>query len=71
MKKDSLPIVKIALSGVDILNNDDPDTTKIESLVTLVGRVMTVVQKGKLPINSLVTETKLSGQPHYVYVDNN
>lgn len=72
VKKDSLPIVKYALSRVmDVLNNDDSDADKVESLTTLVGKVMIAIQNGKLPPKSQVTETKINGQPHYVYMDRN
>jgi DNA polymerase elongation subunit (family B) len=72
VKKDSLPIVKYSLSKVmTVLNSDLSDKQKVESLITIVGKVMHGIQAGKIPPKSQVTETKISGQPHYVYRDVN
>lgn len=72
VKKDSLPIVRYVLSQVmAILNNDDGNEAKTETLMTLVGKVMNVLQSGRLSVSSQVTETKINAQPHIVYVDKN
>lgn len=72
VKKDSLPIVRYALSRVmSVLNSADTDEMKIERLLRLVGGIMVALQNGKLPLSSQVTEVKINAQPHIVYMDRN
>jgi len=54
-----------------VLNNDDDDEMKTESLIRLVGKVMTALQNGKLLLSSQVTKIKINAQPQFVYVDKN
>lgn len=70
VKKDTIPIAKYSLSKVmNILNDNQSESQKIESLIRVVGRVMSMVQDGSIDPKYMVGETKISGQPHYVFVD--
>lgn len=72
VKKDSLPIVKYTLTQVmSILNSDDTDANKTEDLLRLIGKIMITLQSGRMPASSQVSETKINGQPHIVYMDKN
>lgn len=72
VKKDSLPIVRYALTRVlNVLNSSSSDSEKTQRLVRIVSRIMIALQNGKLPLSSQVTEVKINAQPHIVYVDNN
>ena len=72
VKKDTLPIVRYALSLVlKVLNSSFSEQQKIDKLVKIVSGIMKTLQQGKLPVKSQVTEVKINGQPHIVYVDKN
>ena len=72
VKKDTPPIVRYSLARVmTVLNSEDEDEIKVEKLIRLVGKIMSSLQSGELPISAQVTEVKVNGQPHLSYVDGN
>ncbi|CVL09223.1 uncharacterized protein FMAN_15461 [Fusarium mangiferae] len=71
IEKDTNPIAKYALSRtMEILNSDMSNEDKVERLVALVGTLMECIQEERLEANEQVAEVKISGQPHYIYVNN-
>lgn len=54
-----------------VLKSDINDETKIETLLQIVGKFMSVLQSGRLPKSLQVTTTKIKAQPHIGYVDKN
>ena len=42
---------------------------KLDKLVELAGNIILAVQNINIKIKHMVGETRISGQPHYVYMD--
>ncbi|KAF9880957.1 hypothetical protein CkaCkLH20_01999 [Colletotrichum karsti] len=72
VKNDSIKAAKYALGMVmKALHDDESQENTTRTLVDIVGRVISAIQQGLTDDMWMVSETRVSGQPHHVYVDEN
>ncbi|KAF3009533.1 hypothetical protein E8E13_004868 [Curvularia kusanoi] len=72
VKKDTLPIVKYVMSrSLSVFNSPLTKEEMNEELVDLLSSVLGLIKDGKLSAKSQLIKKKITGQPHYVYIDTN
>lgn len=68
VKRDTIPIAKYVTTKVlAIINTSNSYEVKKKSVTEFLGKVITAINNGKIPVTMQMFETKINCQPHYKY----